>query len=133
MATTAQVLLRDVHIHQVADPTQVLKLHADKIDVSTTGPADARIYGQGNVRDRSTPGVLETLDCSFDMVMREHREMLEEWVKAHLFLFLRDPRGRVRFGKFAHKSIHVSEMSAEGMAMIEGSFQVVTPPPDPVP
>ena len=132
MATTATVTLDYVYLHEVADLSNYLRLSADDLVEGTTGSADVRLYGQGNVRRRSAPGVVHTAQIRFELVTRAEKEQLLEWIDADTFLLMRDPRGRVWYGGFASKSLSVTEYAAVDRSVIQGTFEAVTPPADPV-
>jgi hypothetical protein len=128
MATTATVTLDYVYLHEVADLTNYLRLSADRLVEGTSGSTENRLYGRGNARRRSAPGVLHSLDISFELVTRAEKEALLEWVDADTFLMLRDPRGRVVFGGFDGKSLSVTEYNAVDRSTIAGAFNVVSAP-----
>jgi hypothetical protein len=120
-----------IFLHEAADLSNYLKLAADRLVEGTGGQAEVRLYGRGNARRRSAPGVLHSLEVGFEYVTRAEKEALLEWVDADTFLMLRDPRGRVVFGAFDGKSLSVTELQAIDRSTIAGSFNVVSAPPDP--
>jgi hypothetical protein len=135
VATIVTVTIdRVVFLHKVSDLSVYLKLKGRQLGEATSGTAEERLYGRGNVRSRSAPGILRTLDLMFDHVVRADRETLTNgdntgWVDTNEFLMLRDPRGRVVYGSFKGKSLQVTEYPAVDLSSITATFAVVTPPP----
>jgi hypothetical protein len=130
--TTAIVTLEEVHLQTVDDLTQHLMLVAERLGEATSGPSATRLYGQGNSRRRSAPGILRIIPVTFELVTRPDREMLMTWVEHELFLLMREPRGRVAYGGFASKSMQITELPANLRSTISGDFEQVSPPPGPV-
>jgi hypothetical protein len=136
MATLATVILEDVILSEVTNPANRLILTAAALGETTTGPADTRLYGRGNSRRRSAPGVLRTVPVTFELVTRAQREQLTNdagtgWADTDTFLLLRDPRGRRLFGGFAGKAVQIAELAAVDRSTIQIDFAAVTPPVGP--
>ena len=123
----AAITLLDVFLHSADDLSDFLALaNCSSLEEDSGGPSDVRLYASGRTRRTRMRGVVTTVAMTLERCTRAEVDQLRAW-QDH-YLLLRDPRGRVLYGAYSAKQLHVTEYAAIDAADVTIRFDAVTPP-----
>lgn len=116
----ASVTLEDLWLHEAADNTVSITAIVTSLDEAANVAGEVRRYANGRLRAVSRTGLARTLDVGLELADRDNVDQLRTWVEDHTLLMLRDPLGRILWGRIF--GLSVSEIAGADVAFADASF-----------